>query len=93
VYNTEQSGFLTAFLYPLSIYKISYFHEVNKDLGERIYFDSNLEVQRFNLLKVDEIKDFLNTLDINNNYIGALELSKHFLFNKISSSTTITKFY
>jgi hypothetical protein len=105
-YNSMNSSILTAFILPLSISKISYFNELGSD--NIIYVDPNFETERFYLFKVNETSDFLNKLDINDNYIAIIEfipeiseyeidapqlfLSKPFLINKFSSETTLTKF-
>jgi len=105
-YNSIQLPIETTFVLPLSISKISYFNEIETE--SRIYIDSNWKTERFYLIKINEISDFLNELDINDNYIATIEfipeiseynidapqlfLSKPILVNKFSSSTTLYKF-
>lgn len=105
-YNSQQSYIVTAFILPLSINKISYLDELGSD--NIIYIDPNFSSERFYLFKVNETSDFLNKLDINDNYIAIIEfipeiseykidapqmiLSKPFMINSFSSETTLTKF-
>jgi hypothetical protein len=102
-FNSLEISVHTTMLLPLSIVKISYVHEFDS----LIYIsDSNTKEERLYLWNYEEIKDFLNSLDIDDNYIVNMEfipsdedmyapqliLSKPFLINRHSSVTTIMKF-
>jgi hypothetical protein len=105
-YNSIQIQILTALIIPLSIDKISYFNDVETD---NLLVDFSTEkTDRFFLFDINEISDFLNKLDIDDNYIATIEfipeiskhkedapqmiLSKPFLLNRLSSKTTLSKF-
>jgi len=95
----------SAFILPFSLDKISYPDEVEINT---IPVDNDIKSEMFYLIKENEISDFLSKLDINDNYIATIEfipeiseyntdaprliLSKPFLLNKFSSTTTISKF-
>lgn len=101
-YNFELSTISTALLPPLSISKISYFEE--KDIS---YVDPKFETQLFRFWEL-ELKDFINNLDDEINYVVAIEylpeyselisepprlfITKPVLINKYSSPTLISKF-
>jgi hypothetical protein len=104
-YNSVHSQFLTALIFPFSIDKISFFHKVKPS-----YFNISSEWKMYWLFEfnIEEMSNFLDTLDINENYLVNIEfipdisewdsdapmmiLSKTFLINRNSSATTITKF-
>jgi hypothetical protein len=96
---------ISAFILPISIDKISYFKEIESKL---FTIDSNWKSKNFYLFNSDEISDFLKNLDVDDNYIATIEfipnlseynsdspqliLSKPFLINRLSSSTTLSVF-
>ena len=102
-YNSYQS-FITASLLAVSIDKISYLHDLKSPISTVEFSSREKWVY---LSKVNDISNFLNTLE-DHDYIATIEfvpgrsnynseapqmiLSKPFLINKFSSSTTITKF-
>jgi hypothetical protein len=95
---------ITTIIFPVSIGSISYLHDSNK----MIYFSDSHSVEtNLYLWNKDEISDFLkNELDKNETYIVSMEfipskedidapqliLSKPFLINQYSSTTTIEMF-
>jgi hypothetical protein len=105
-YNSITFAVGVAFVLPLSIDKISYFHEIKFE--STVYIDSEIKHDRFHLIKINEVSDFLSKLDINDNYIATIEfipelsdynidapqliLSKPFLINRFSSPTTLSIF-
>jgi hypothetical protein len=102
-YNSRYAIIGTSILLPLSIDKISFWN----DISDPFQMDLKSEKEeKFYLWNDEEIKDFLKSLDMDDNYIVYIEfhpadldwdapylyLSKPFLINKHSSSTTIRKF-
>jgi hypothetical protein len=102
IYNSELFTIKTALILPLSISKISYFEE------KEIYsVDQKFETQIFKFWEL-ELKDFINNLENNENYVVSIEfipyfselisepprlfISKPILINKHSSPTLISKF-
>ena len=104
LYYNYNSSYQLSCLLPLSIDKITYVNNINKN----IVIDSNYYLKHLNEFNDNEIFDFLDNLSYDDNYIVSLEyildiskytdegpnliLSKPFLINRYSSQTTITKF-
>jgi hypothetical protein len=101
--NSSESVIHSAILWPLSIYKISF----PKDIKEPfIVVQESEKEENFHVWDNEEIKNFLKSLSNNDNYAVWMEfqpsdlemdvpyllLSKPFLINKYSSTTTIEKF-
>nr|YP_009715287.1 hypothetical protein [Russula subnigricans]QGK88093.1 hypothetical protein [Russula subnigricans] len=109
-YNYDSNNLLCSIL-PLSIDRITYFEDIMNthysDL-DNVYVDNKQNKKYLYFLDISEISDFLNTLNINDNYVVCIELivskeiyfsneprlllSKPFLINRFSSATTISKF-
>jgi hypothetical protein len=105
-YNSGVINIKTMIVLPLSILKISYFDEFESIA----YIDSSSkkESELINLFTSTEISKFLNSLDINDNYVATIEftpefphygldlprmlLSKPIMINRFSSPTTIAMF-
>lgn len=95
----------TALLLPLSISNITYFDEY---INSSLMIDSETKSKTLSLCNKNEILELLFELDENDNYLVSIEfipdisaysidapvliLSKPFLINSFSSSTTIQKF-
>jgi hypothetical protein len=93
----------SSYILPFSINSISYLDEIDS-----ISVDNESNSEMLYLFNTDEISDFLNKLDIDDNYIATIEfipeisdynteaprlfLSKPFLLNSLSSPATISKF-
>jgi hypothetical protein len=102
-YNSIEIPITSAFIIPFSINSISYLDEIDS-----ISVDNESNSEMLYLFNTDEISDFLNKLDIDDNYIATIEfipeisdyninaprlfLSKPFLLNSLSSPATISKF-
>jgi len=107
-YNSQQLIISSAFLFPLSIDKITYWDEYYSSKSNFV-IGNDSKYKNYYLHDKNGIKDLISSLDENKNYIISLEfkpsfsedvktdvpilsLSKPILINKHSSITTITLF-
>jgi hypothetical protein len=102
-YDSSEIPIQTSILLPFSIYKITF----PKDINEQFIIDyKSIAEESLYIWDDKEIKDFLNSLNNEDNYIVYMQfvpsdedmdapnivLSKPFFINRYSSSTTIRKF-
>jgi len=103
-YNTQQIAIITSFIFPLSINRVTFFHELD---GTKV-IDPDIQIEVIKSVNFYKTSDLITKLDLNQNYIVTIEfipdlslysvddpqmfLSEPIAINRLSSPATITKF-